>query len=203
MTSVISKKLGYSVAQQFKEGFYESSPTVGYVYIGNHLVYQDEENPSSITDSIKDEKTVWDNIIAAKKIVGTDVELVVPRIDWTANTKYKQYDDTISVSELITACAAIYNVASITANAGAVGVNSYVTFSDGGTSNTSANARIYVNTAGYIVNVVVIANGAYGYAYGYTYGYEVSAKNVDVVTVLVKVSNGGIEIARTGVLEIV
>jgi len=165
MTSVISKKLGYSVAQQFKEGFYESSPTVGYVYIGNHLVYPDENNPTSTSDSIKDEKTVWDNMIAAKEITSTDVELVVPRIDWTANTKYKQYDDTISVSELITACAAIYNVASITANAGAVGVNSYVTFSDGGTSNTSANARIYVNTAGYIVNVVVIANGAYGYAY--------------------------------------
>jgi hypothetical protein len=107
MTSVISKKLGYSVAQQFKEGFYEPSPTLGYVYIGNHLVYPEENNPPSITDSIADEKTVWDNMIAAKKITGTDVELVIPRVNWTANTRYKEYDDVISVSDLITGNASI------------------------------------------------------------------------------------------------
>ena len=161
MTSVISKKLGYSVAQQFKEGFYEPSPTVGYVYIGNHLSYPDENNPTSTTDSIKDEKTVWDNMIAAKEITSTDVELVVPRVDWTANIRYKQYDDTISVSELITGGAGEYNVTSITANSRAVTRNTYVTFTGGGTSNVAANAQIYVNTAGYILNVVITSNGSY------------------------------------------
>lgn len=107
MTSAISKKLGYIVAQQYKESFYEPSPTVGYVYIGNHLVYQQENEPPAITDSIADEKTVWDNMIAAKKITGTDVELVIPRVNWTANTKYKQYDDVISVSDLITGNASL------------------------------------------------------------------------------------------------
>ena len=53
------------------------------------------------------------------------------------------------------------NVASITANTGATGVNSFVIFSGGGVSNTPANARIFVNTAGYIINVVVNANGTY------------------------------------------
>ena len=53
------------------------------------------------------------------------------------------------------------NVASITANTGATGVNSFVRFTGGGTGNTAANARIFVNTAGYIVNVVVDANGTY------------------------------------------
>jgi hypothetical protein len=161
MTSAISKKLNYSVSQQFKEGFYESSPTLGYVFIGNHLSYQDENNPPSITDSIRDEKTVWNNMIAAKKITGTDVELVIPRVNWIANTRYKQYDDAISVSDLITACAAVYNVASITVNTNAVGVNSFVTFTGGGTSNVAANARIYVNSRNYIINVEVIANGSY------------------------------------------
>ena len=102
MTSAISKKLGYTVAQQFKESFYEPSPSIGYVYIGNHLSYVQENEPPLITDSIADEKTVWDNMIAAKKITGTDVELVIPKVNWTANTRYKQYDDLISVSELIT-----------------------------------------------------------------------------------------------------
>jgi len=56
-------------------------------------------------------------------------------------------------------------VETITANSGAVAVNSYITFSQGngyaGSGNTSANARIYVNTAGYIVNVTVLSGGSY------------------------------------------
>jgi hypothetical protein len=59
-------------------------------------------------------------------------------------------------------------VVSIAANAGAVAVNSYITFSGGSagagdltTGNTAANARIYVNTAGYIVNVTLLTAGSY------------------------------------------
>ena len=51
-------------------------------------------------------------------------------------------------------------IVSITANSGAVLANGYITFTGGnGTGATSgssaANAQIYVNTAGYIVNVTV------------------------------------------------
>jgi hypothetical protein len=59
-------------------------------------------------------------------------------------------------------------VVSITANAGSVAVNSSVIFSGGSsgapagmTGNTPATALIYVNTAGYIVNVVVTGGGSY------------------------------------------
>jgi hypothetical protein len=41
-------------------------------------------------------------MFAAKKVTATDVELVIPRVNWTANTKYRQYDDTIALSDLIT-----------------------------------------------------------------------------------------------------
>lgn len=59
-------------------------------------------------------------------------------------------------------------VLSITANAGSVAVNSYITFTGGSigaaagqTGNTAANAQIYVNSAGYIVNVTVNGGGSY------------------------------------------
>jgi hypothetical protein len=59
-------------------------------------------------------------------------------------------------------------VVSIVANSGAVGVNSYITFSGGSagagvgtTGNTAANAQIYVNSAGYIVNVTLLSSGSY------------------------------------------
>jgi len=102
MTSATSKKIAYIAASQFKESFYEPSPTVGYVFLGNHLPYTNENIPSAIIDSIADEKNSWDNMIAAKKITGNDVEFVIPRVGWTSSTKYKQYDDVVSFDELLT-----------------------------------------------------------------------------------------------------
>jgi hypothetical protein len=53
-------------------------------------------------------------------------------------------------------------VRTITANAGARAVNSFITiYSDVGPAYLAANARIYVNTAGYVQNVEVRTNGAY------------------------------------------
>ena len=59
-------------------------------------------------------------------------------------------------------------VLSIAVNAAAVTVNSYITFNGGSsgaatnmTGNVAANARVYVNTTGHIVNVQISAGGSY------------------------------------------
>ena len=59
-------------------------------------------------------------------------------------------------------------VLSIAVNAAAVTVNSFITFNGGSsgaesgmTGNVAANARIFVNTAGYIVNVQISSGGSY------------------------------------------
>ncbi len=100
--TVTTLKTRFNTAEQFKESFSEASPTISYVFIGNHLAYPDENVPSDISDTIEDEKTVWKNMIGGKKITGNDVELVIPRINWTANTKYRQYDDLVNYSTLLT-----------------------------------------------------------------------------------------------------
>jgi len=102
-TNYTSKKLSFNNAEQFKESFFEPEPaTVGYVFIGNHVPYANESSPNSIVDSSFDEKSAWDNMFAAKKITGNDVELVIPRVNWTVNTKYKQFDDRIAIDDLLT-----------------------------------------------------------------------------------------------------
>lgn len=103
-----SKKLSFNNAEQFKESFYEPEPaTVGYIFIGNHVPYANEASPNSIVDSVFDEKSVWDNMYAAKRITGNDVELVVPRVNWSTGTKYKQFDDKTNVDDLLTANGSI------------------------------------------------------------------------------------------------
>jgi hypothetical protein len=102
-TNYTSKKLSFNNAEQFKESFSEPEPaTVGYVFIGNHVPYANESSPNSIVDSTSDEKSVWDNMFAAKRVTGNDVELVIPRVNWTASGKYKQFDDKIALDELLT-----------------------------------------------------------------------------------------------------
>ena len=59
-------------------------------------------------------------------------------------------------------------VLSIAVNAAAISVNSYITFNGGSsgaatnmTGNVAANARVYVNTTGHIVNVEISSGGSY------------------------------------------
>jgi len=97
-----SEKLPLDSAERFKNSFSESDPPIQYIFIGDHVPYSNEASPPSIVETISSEKLVWDNMFAAKKITANDVELVIPRVNWTANTKYRQYDDTIVLSDLIT-----------------------------------------------------------------------------------------------------
>ena len=103
MASLTNKKLSFNTAEQFKDQFSEYLPTITYVFIGNHVPYANESSPDSLVDTIASEKVTWDNIYAAKRATGNDVELVVPRVNWTSNTGYRQYDDTVSIETLLSA----------------------------------------------------------------------------------------------------
>lgn len=104
--SYTADKLRFRAAEQFKEAFSETeTPFVAYLTIGKHIPYANDSVPEIIIDSVAAEKFVWDNMIAGKKITGNDVELVIPKVTWTANSKYRQYDDTISMDDLLSANA--------------------------------------------------------------------------------------------------
>jgi hypothetical protein len=103
MAAITNKKLSFNTAEQFKESFSEALPTITYVFLGNHVPYANESSPDSIVDTISAEKTTWDNMFAAKRATGNDVQLVVPRVNWTSNTGYRQYDDTIDIGTLLSA----------------------------------------------------------------------------------------------------
>jgi hypothetical protein len=101
MPSVTFKNLSYHNAEQFKEAFYEPQPDIGYVYLSRHISWPNDDNPNTPTDCNFCETNVWDNMFAAKRITGNDVELVIPRTEWTGNTKYRAFDDTVGVDVLL------------------------------------------------------------------------------------------------------
>lgn len=101
-TNYISRKLKTIITKRFRDAFsYDVPKKVGYVFIGKSTEYPDENVVSQIVDSVQDEKTAWDTMIAGKKVVPGDVEFVIPVIRWTANTRYKQYDDTLDLDFLL------------------------------------------------------------------------------------------------------
>lgn len=99
-----SLKLSYDNAYRFIEGFSPSNEDfdeIKYVFLGKSTPYSNESVPDSIVDSVADEKSVWDNMFAGKRVTGNDVQLVVSRYNWTANTRYRQYDDRVDVEDLL------------------------------------------------------------------------------------------------------
>jgi hypothetical protein len=100
-TSYISEKLSLNSADLFKDSFSTTSPAIQYVFIGNHVPYANESSPDPIVETISSEKEVWDNMFAAKRVTANDIDLVIPRVNWTSNTRYRQYDDTITLTDLI------------------------------------------------------------------------------------------------------
>lgn len=101
-TSYTSEKLRFKTAERFKQGFSSTdNPFVSYIVIGNHIPFEDENIPNEIYDTVSEEKNVWDNMIGGKRLNGNNVELVIPRVSYTANQYYRQYDDMISISDLV------------------------------------------------------------------------------------------------------
>jgi hypothetical protein len=105
MPSLTTKKLGYNNAKLWRNALYNSGNTdpILYIFIGNHVAYANEASPDSIVDTIDAEKDIWDNMYAAKKLTANDIELVIPRVNWSGNTKFRQYDDTITIDSLLSA----------------------------------------------------------------------------------------------------
>lgn len=102
MPTLVTRKSGYNNAKSWKDVIQTpSSNACYYVTIGNHVPYANESSPNPIIDTANEEKLLWDNMFAAKRVTGNDVELVVPRVNWSANVKYRQFDDTIVLSDLV------------------------------------------------------------------------------------------------------
>jgi hypothetical protein len=102
-SSYTSQKLKTFVTKNFKDSFKEVTPRkLGYVFLSKSSEYPDETTVTNLSDTVEQEKEIWDNMLMAKKIIPKDIELVIQRYNWTANTRYKQYDDTVPLEDLLT-----------------------------------------------------------------------------------------------------
>lgn len=174
-TSYVSRKAKVAAAKAFRDSFKESTPKrIGYIFLAKSLPYDDEEVvPSLLLDSVKQEKEIWNNMILGKRIVSKDIELVIPRYDWIPGLRFKQYDDSTSLSEL----------SSISQDGNQVVYPMYVMNSEGNvykclSNNASSVSNVeptgtYTENDGFIQSTV---NGQPEYLWKYMYNVRLSNK---------------------------
>lgn len=105
-TNYVSRKLKTATAKRFKDSFSDTGAqstigNIGYIFIGKSTSYANDNVVTTITDTVANEKLAWDTMLGAKRIVPGDIEFVLPIQRWTANTRYKQYDDKIPIENLL------------------------------------------------------------------------------------------------------
>lgn len=102
-SSYVSQKLKVFSTKTFRDSFKESSPKkIGYVFLSKTSEYPNENVVTDLVDTVEQEKQIWDDMVLAKKVIPKDVEMVIPRYNWIPNVRYKQYDDTTPLEDLLT-----------------------------------------------------------------------------------------------------
>lgn len=94
MASLVTNKFRVHNAQQFFEAFSENANTIMYLGIGQVTPFPDDNNPPVPNNTVDVvEYTPWNEMFAAKRILGSDVTHAIPRYNWLSGTVYTQYDN--------------------------------------------------------------------------------------------------------------
>lgn len=80
-----------------------------YCFLSKVDSWDDDNNPDQPTGDVAYMKKTFKNMFVAKRVTTSDVSPVIPRVDWTANTVYDYYTDTIDVTELDENGNLVYN----------------------------------------------------------------------------------------------
>lgn len=93
MTSATLVKLRINNAEQFKESVSEPSPNTNlYLVYGRTIPWANDSLPPTPNTSVATEYEIWNNMIGGKRITGNEMRHVIPRYNWSTDTKYIAYD---------------------------------------------------------------------------------------------------------------
>lgn len=94
MSSIITSAFRFFQARTFINSFaYDTSENNIYLGLSKPTAWEDEYSPDTPTESPRDNKSDWDEMIAMKKVVFSHIHSVIPRYDWQSGVVYAQWDD--------------------------------------------------------------------------------------------------------------
>lgn len=94
MSILTSHLLGYQKALTLRTRFTApNNVRIGYVMVGRPIAWENGDTPPTYYDTAQAQYDTATQLLGGKKVTGNDVQLVVPRKNWVANTVYVSYDD--------------------------------------------------------------------------------------------------------------
>ncbi len=94
MSILNSQRLGYQKALTLRTRFTApNNVRIGYVVVGRPIGWDANDAVPTYYDTEQAQKDTSAFLIGGKKITGNDVQIVIPRKNWTANVVYVPYDD--------------------------------------------------------------------------------------------------------------
>lgn len=96
MKSIIAKDLGITFAENFEHVISTGSDFL-YVAMGKPGQWPDGDTLVTPYDTTYDKNLAFKNGIVMKRVTGSDIQPVVPRVDWTTGTPYVAYDQTANL----------------------------------------------------------------------------------------------------------
>ncbi len=180
-TNLSTKTLELRNAEAFANSF---SSEISYIFIGDSTPYLNDANsPPQIVQTPEVLSDVLNSMVALKKVTAGEVKLSVPRVDWTSDTKYMQFDNLAVTEQLIEGDASIntkpfYVMAPSTRNV-------YKCLSNGSGSISTVEPTGDYSTS----NGVVDNTGSDGYVWKYMYNIRDSDQFVNSTFIPVPTRN--------------
>ena len=201
-TQLITNYFKLHNVNQFRESISETANSVYYVFAAKHTTYPGGDGSiPSLTNSVEDTLiNPYNEMIFGKRVTPNDVVSMIPRYDWTINTKYDAYRSNQDLSSkmfyVAVSSGAAYHVFKCLDNAGNV---ASVNAPD--ITQTTANDSYYATADGYqwkymysvtssvfnkfatneympvVANNLVVANAVAGAIDVITVGYRGSSYN--------------------------
>jgi len=208
MLSILTKDFGIAIAENFEAAISNGTDFL-YVMMGRSSEWSDGDTLETPYDTTQYKNDAFKNGILLKKVTGSDVHPVVPRVDWTSGTTYTEYSQTANLfvafaettlSDVLLSVATA-NANTVTAN---VGADLTVDLSGGDLIRIGEETRevAYVNVAGnFLVVNTVFTNTPYTNQSGYRvdtanpswqYYYKFYARNKYDQVFKCLFNNGGI-----------
>lgn len=92
MSAIITDNHKVFIASMFKDALSNQETANVYLTFGYHIPWSNDAAPQQANTSYSTHYEIWRNMIGAKRLTGNDIQHVIRRYDWAANTVYTQYD---------------------------------------------------------------------------------------------------------------
>lgn len=94
MSILTTRLLGYQKALNIRTRFTApNNVRFGYIMVGRPIEWDANDTPPTYTDTLQTQFDTSKFFLGGKRVTGNDVQLVIPRKNWEANTVYTAFDD--------------------------------------------------------------------------------------------------------------